>query len=611
MSMEYQIPMVSLIFICMLGMIYLFKQKVKVAENIYFNIILVVTILETLINTTLHILCAIFGYDELTGKYFMLLRDINGILGMLFVIVFLSLLAYVLTISYKKIAQNKKIVLLTISIIAVIFKIITSFTSIEIIKIGNTHNVTGSTIDITFATVASLLAITLFFVIKNIKKRDKRYLQVLYMTILMVLIYLAVLFIPGLILYDLGLVLLCYIMYFSIENPDVKLVRELNLAVDAANKANLAKSDFLSSMSHEIRTPLNAVVGLSQDMLDDKNLPEKYRNDTNDIVSASNTLLEIVGNIIDISKIESQKIERIETKYNIKEVVETVKRINQTRIGDKDISLTVKYSADLPGELYGDKQHIKQILTNILSNATKYTEKGYIKVTVKSINKNDKCLLMISVEDTGKGIKKEDLEKLYNKFERLDAEKNSTVEGTGLGLAITKKLVDLLGGTINVQSSFGFGSLFMIQIPQIISSMEEKETTKTELSCDISFLKGKKVLIVDDNLLNIRVAKRMCEKLYAKTEDCLTGKEAIELIKKNKYDLILMDIMMPEMNGIETFNIIKKDKKFNTPVIALTADAISGAETKYTELGFDDYLSKPFSKEQLGSIANKLLNKKK
>lgn len=273
-------------------------------------------------------------------------------------------------------------------------------------------------------------------------------------------------------------------------------------------------------------------------------------------------------------------------------------------------------AADVPYEVMGDKVHVKEIINNLLTNSIKYTEEGQINLNVKCVNDYNKKLsnIIITCQDTGRGIKSELINKLFTKFERLDVEKNTTTEGTGLGLAITKSLVEMMGGKINVQSQFGKGSIFMVSIPQKISKIQKPMTDKelidtakrlylnTQIKTEnISTDYGnKKILIVDDNKLNIKVVYRALKDFNFELEECYDGQECLDKINQgNTYDLILMDIMMPNMNGERAIAELKKIKTFKTPVIALTADAIVGAKEKYISEGFFDYIVKPFSKEQI------------
>ena len=475
------------------------------------------------------------------------------------------------------------------------------------------------------------LLIVGYYLIKNIKKiTDKRYIPVFVLLFSGFILMTVQSILPELFLFTPVESYIIFIMYFTIENPDVKMLRQVELAKDQAERANRAKSDFLSSMSHEIRTPLNAIVGFSEDIQSRKDTADPdIVEDADYIMEASKTLLEIVGNILDINKIESNKMEIVEVPYNFKEEIENLAKIDATRIGEKNINFKINLAPDIPYELIGDKTHIKEIVNNLLTNAIKYTEQGEIELSAKCINQNNSCNLIISVRDTGRGIKAENINKLFTKFERLDIEKNSTTEGTGLGLAITKALVEMMGGKINVQSQFGQGSIFMVQIPQKISMMadpnqtveinitspqsiinepkQEESVVKTESGqqstqpnkSTITY-PNKKILIVDDNKLNIKVARKALDGYNFEIDECYDGQECLDkVVNGNEYDLILMDIMMPNMSGETAIAKLKEIPNFNIPIIALTADAVAGAREKYLSEGFIDYIAKPFKKEQI------------
>ena len=408
--------------------------------------------------------------------------------------------------------------------------------------------------------------------------------------------------------------LLTAVMYFTIENPDVKMIEQLNKARDEAVKANQAKTDFLSSMSHEIRTPLNAICGFSNSLLESDGVSTEAKGDVKNIIMASDTLLELVNGILDISKIEANKLEIIDSVYSFKKMYEELILLTKARIGEKPIDFRYNYDESIPEYLYGDGVRVKQIIINLLTNSAKYTKDGYIDFRINSIQKNNIIRLIISVEDSGIGIKKESIDKLFTKFERLGVEKQTTTEGTGLGLAITKKLVEMMGGKIVVQSIYGKGSIFTISIDQKMLSKEElskvmKEKETEEKTDEIIDATGKSILVVDDNMLNLKVAERLLKAYKCNITLVSSGSECLDKISNNKYDLILLDDMMPRMSGTETLQKLKEIETFNTPVVALTANAITGMKEEYINRGFNDYLSKPIIKEDLNRVMKKYLKK--
>ena len=302
-------------------------------------------------------------------------------------------------------------------------------------------------------------------------------------------------------------------------------------------------------------------------------------------------------------------MEIVEKPYNYKEEITKLITVTKIRIADKPISFNMTMAPDIPYELIGDKVHVKQIVNNLVTNAIKYTEKGSIALNIRCINQKDVSNLIITVRDTGRGIKTDHINKLFTKFERLDIEKNTTTEGTELGLAITKSLIEMMGGKINVQSQFGTGSIFMAQIPQKISKMSEpiKDTNVQVHEVKPDNYGNKKILIVDDNILNIKVARKALASFNFEIDECYDGLQCLDRVKNgNEYNLILMDIMMPNMNGELALEKLKENSNFKIPVIALTADAVNGAKEKYISEGFIDYIAKPFNHEQIKEKLNNI-----
>ncbi|MDY3802102.1 MAG: response regulator [Bacilli bacterium] len=615
---EYEIPFVCLIFTTMISIIFFSKKKIELEENYYFKNILIFTLLVNICNFVSHYGASIYLVDTVNNWYANLFAIMNKIGSWFIVIITFNVMSYMLYISFEKYRNNFKFYKMINNIFYIIFGILIMSLEFNVIKEGAITSGNGSSVSLAFGLVFFSLIIAIIVALANIKIYDKRYMSIYIIIPLIIGLGFFVMFHPEFNIYDLILCLLCYLMYFTIENPDIKMLNQMELAKNEAERANRAKSDFLSSMSHEIRTPLNAIVGLSEDNLTyyDK-LPNEVIENSKDILNASQTLLEIVGNILDFNKIEANKMEIIDGVYNFKEEIENMCKVTQTRIGEKNIIFNLSIADDIPYELIGDKGKVKEIINNLLTNAIKYTDQGSINLNIKCINDTNKNIsnIIITCQDTGKGIKAEHISRLFNKFDRLDIEKNTTAEGTGLGLAITKSLIEMMDGKINVQSQYGKGSLFMVQISQKISKLIKPITDK-----DVSKIynvqnentvlyKGKKLLVVDDNKLNIKVARRALKDFNFVIDECYDGKECLEKINSgNTYDLILMDIMMPNMNGEKCIAELKNLKSFNTPVIALTADAIAGVKEKYLKEGFVDYIAKPFSKEQIKEKLDKVFS---
>ena len=387
-----------------------------------------------------------------------------------------------------------------------------------------------------------------------------------------------------------------------------------------ADNANYAKSNFLANMSHEIRTPINAILGMDEMILRESS-EENVIEYATSIKRAGESLLSLVSDILDFSKIESGKMTIINEPYNVKELIKDIINTFTLRMRQKGLSFITEIDENIPKVLVGDEVRIKQVALNILSNAFKYTKEGYVKLKISSNVDGNKCIIAFSVEDTGSGIKKEALEKLFATFERIDEKKNRHIEGSGLGLNITKNLLEMMGSDIHVKSVFGRGSIFSFDLEQRISDYEpigKMDMDVIRVDADkrngVGFTApNAKILVVDDNLVNLTVMKGLLKQSQATVEMASSGAEAVKMAKDIQYDLIFMDHLMPEMDGIETMVRIRgmeSNPNRNTPCIVLTANAISGAKEKYMEAGFDEYMTKPVDMDLLEENLERFLSEK-
>ena len=499
----------------------------------------------------------------------------------------------------------KKVMIINVIAIALIY-ILPLKISIE----GTVFIRTGLSVLISYALVGVCISKIITITIKSKEKLTSKKIRPVVMFIAMFLFATVLQEIrPDLLMISAVLSYITVLVYYNFENPDLRAIEELNLATRQAEAANHAKSDFLSSMSHEIRTPLNAIVGFSQALAKEE-ISGAAKDEVKEILNASTTLLETVNGILDVSKLEAGKIDIVNVDYSPQKMINEIIKIGNSRIGSKLIDLRVEIDENLPPVLYGDSARVEQVILNLITNAIKYTKQGYVLFKVDANNQEGKTSLLITVKDTGIGMTKEDIEMLFVKFQRFEMDKNVNISGTGLGMAITKGLVELMGGQITVDSEYEKGSTFTILLDQEISTKTLEEIAeKTELGKIAPFdASDKKVLVVDDNKINLKVAERLLEEYKLGPDLVDTGRECINrIISGDKYDLIFLDIMMPKMKGPEVLENLRNIEGFNTPVIALTADVITGMEEKYLSQGFNDCLSKPIIEEELYYILKKYL----
>ena len=391
----------------------------------------------------------------------------------------------------------------------------------------------------------------------------------------------------------------------------------LKLEKSAADSANKAKSDFLADMSHEIRTPINAILGMNE-MILQKSKEKETLGYASNIKNAGHTLLSIINSILDFSKIEDGKMSLVPVSFELSNMINGLVHSVDERARAKNLELRLDIDETIPSVLLGDDVRISQVISNILTNAVKYTEKGYIIFKMYNLGTTKGfCRLLVSVKDTGIGIKQEDIDKLAISFERVDEKKNRHIEGTGLGISIVTKLLQMMGSELKIKSEYGVGSEFYFELPiEVVNEkpigkydLESKAPKKSAASDVLINVKDAHILVTDDNEMNRKVVSNLMKLFGIKPDLCQSGRETIDIMEKNHYDMLFLDHMMPEMDGIETLKLLQeKNLVGDTVVVALTANAVVGAREQYLAAGFDDYLSKPIELSSMEKMLVKYLS---
>lgn len=584
--MEFEIPLVSLIMLILLIVFYLSKENLKLIQNKIFKVILISSLLETFLNFLVHLICSVRTYEILISTpYYNFFNLLNKVLVILFIIIFESLFCYVLVISSGSSKLKSKKVRVPLLIVNILSLIVLSFTKISIINANTAINVVGSTPTFGYFMIGVFVTLSLIVTIKNMRNIDKRYLPIIVIFILLIICYVVTIFIPGMILYDLSLTILCYLMFFTIENPDAKMLREVYKAKEISDNANYEKEIFMYNITQEVKKTTRSIDDEAEYIIDSDSLEEDKERARN-IKRYTSDFRIITNDILDVNLRDVSNVKIYNTKYNIKNLVREIVSIYKIKTNERNIEFRTNIEHFLNEQLYGDTINLKKVLCDILDYGLNKTSKGYIELNINSIIRKNVCRLIISIEDSSS----------FNNLDINDIKTNPKNE-----LYDVYRLVVLLDGTMSVLSNLN-GNVIKVILDQ---RMEEHEEVIDKYS---NIFNNKKVLVVDDILATYKIIEKLLKDSDIELFSVLSGRECLDKIRnKEKFDLILLDEDLHYMSGDEVVKKLHSIRNFDIPVVLLTKDSNVEYDNSYKENGFDDYLLKPINKNKLNEVLNKYL----
>lgn len=589
------LPVTAFLLSFILLIIYFSKKRVHLMENNVYILMIFAILMDSA-------LVSLLFYNYYTNYNPALVRLLNR-LDYCFLFVWASsLMLYIFIITYKNkrnfAKRYKMISIITLVMNVFMTYIIFNSKIVLVVKDSLHQTAQGPAINISIIFCLFYVFVSLLIVLLNIKRFTVKHLPVFVIIFTAILIAIMFSLNPYLIIISIGLTIDNFIMYFTIENPDIKLINELELAKVSLEKANNVKSEFLKSMSHEIRTPMNQIIGCSGILETEEGLSEEGKETLSDLTGATNSLLDVCTGILNVSQIESGNVELTISEYNPQELLNEVIELNRKRIGNKDIKLKSNLKV-LPYKFYGDKDKVKQIVSNLLSNAIKYTEKGTVEIIANCTKDSDESNIgnfEIIVKDTGKGISKEDMSLIFDKFGRI--EKDSATLGLGLGLSITKSLVNIMGGTITADSELGKGSTFTCVLHERLEDPSKKK------------LEEAKVLVAHNSKIILACLKKILEKYKITVVEVMTPEEVHKNIEKGDFDLVITDEFVGKVTAKELCLKIRFDLNSEIKIIKIISSSNVIDEGDFKGTPYNGHINEDLNENEIINEIKRLLNEK-